>query len=110
MTSSGQPTARYVSDRPIPVAGFNWENTNGDRASAGKVTVETYATQGVERGFPLRQSRWSRQSIGSHCTRATMIVPPAISGAKRGKVAEAAAQAIQYYADRFGPYPYSHLP
>ncbi len=109
--SSGQPTARYVSDRPIPVAGFNLGKYKVATARAGDVTVETYATLGVERDFPSAPIQVVAPSPSDPTARrGTMIVPSRPSPAQNeATVAEAAAHAIQYYADRFGPYPYSHL-
>ena len=50
--ANGQQVARWVSERPIPLAGFNLGKYKVATAQAGDVTVETYATTGVERNFP----------------------------------------------------------
>src|SRR5207302_11425745 len=50
--TTGQQTSHWVSDRPIPLAGFNLGKYKVATARAGDVTVETYATTGVERDFP----------------------------------------------------------
>ena len=49
---AGEQVSRWVSERPIPIAGFNLGKYERVVAHAGDVTVETYATSGVERGFP----------------------------------------------------------
>jgi hypothetical protein len=42
-TTSGQQTSRWISDRMIPVAGFNLGKYREATAKAGAVEVETYA-------------------------------------------------------------------
>jgi len=46
-----EQVGRWVSERPIPVAGFNLGKYIRGAAQAGNVKVETYATVGVERNF-----------------------------------------------------------
>ncbi len=108
----GHQAARWVSDRPIPLAGFNLGKYREATAQAGKVTVETYATQGVERGFPTANIQVVAPLPGDPATMRPpqVVVPSNPSPAGNAvKVGEAAAQAIQFFAERFGPYPYSHL-
>ena len=50
--TNGQQVSHWVSERPIPVAGFNLGKYKEATVQAGDVTVETYATKGVERDFP----------------------------------------------------------
>ena len=110
--------ARWVSERPIPVAGFNLGKYVRGTAQAGNVTVDTYATSGVERDFPkppppavqsdappLRPRNIAPAPIVPRA-----LIPLAPSPARSATaVAEATARAIRYYADRFGPFPYSQL-
>ena len=109
--ASGAQTSRWVSDRAIPFAGFNLGKYKVFTTRAGDVTVETYATQGVERSFPSVpiQTIDPRPPDGSpHPMQ--VIVPRRPSPAQTEEaVGEAAAHAIQYYAERFGPYPYRKL-
>jgi hypothetical protein len=103
-------TSRWISDRPIPVAGFNLGRYKEAETRAGNVGVETYAAQGVEKDFPSAQIQVIEPLPNSpkHTTR--MVIPsrPAPSQTE-GSVGESAARAIQYFAERFGPFPYSHL-
>lgn len=121
-TASGQPTqpqnssdeqvGRWVSERPIPVAGFNMGKYVRAETKAGNVSVETYATAGVERDFPTPQPQPIQPETSTRHPQAIPEAPltPTPSPAHNAMaVAEAAAQAIRYYADRFGPYPYSQL-
>ena len=48
----GEQASYWVSDRPMPIAGFNLGKYSRVEAQAGKVAVEAYATLGVERTFP----------------------------------------------------------
>jgi Peptidase family M1 domain len=108
-----EQVARWLSERPIPVAGFNLGKYVRAQAQAGKVTVETYATVGVEKDFP----KPGPQSVPmDDPSRRHGIIPPAPlialapSPARNATaVAESTAQAIRFYADRFGPFPYSQL-
>ncbi len=113
-TEYGEKTTRWVSERPIPVAGFNLGKYKVATAQAGNVMVETYATQGVERDFPGSQTRVIESDIPSR-QHPLPLPPPAIVPARPSparnevSVAESAARAIEYYSERFGPYPYSRL-
>jgi len=108
----GQQTSHWVSDRPIPLAGFNLGKYKVATAQAGNVNVETYATTGVERGFPTPRIQVIEPNPSNPVTRRgqELVVPKRPSPVQNEvTVAESAARAIQYYAERFGPYPYSHL-
>jgi len=109
--ANGQQTSRWVSERPIPLAGFNLGKYKMATAQAGNVTVETYATTGVERDFPSPPVQVIEPNPADPASpRAQMIVPIRPSPVQNElTVAESAARAIRYYADRFGPYPYSRL-
>ena len=110
-TTSGQQTSRWISDRLIPVAGFNLGKYREAITKAGEVEVETYATQSVERDFPrppIQVIEPMRPNPTQHAPK--LLVPtqptPALNEVTVG---EAAAHAVQYFSDRFGPFPYSHL-
>jgi hypothetical protein len=109
--ANGEQVARFVSERPIPLAGFNLGKYKEVTVRAGEVTVETYATTGVERDFPSPRVQVMEPGPADSTTRRQrLIVPNSPSPVQHETaVGEAAARAIQYYAARFGPYPYSHL-
>jgi hypothetical protein len=103
--ASDEQVGRWVSERPMPVAGFNLGKYVRGTAQAGSVTVETYATGGVERDF----AKPAMPTLQIDPRPAT-IAPPAPSPARNATaVAESTARAIDYYAARFGPFPYSQL-
>ena len=109
----GELAMRWVSERPIPLAGFNLGKYKMATAKAGDVTVETYATSGVERDFPsapIQIVHPSPQVPAPRHTGVQVIAPAPPSPARNAQpLAERTARAIEYYAERFGPYPYSRL-
>ena len=107
----GLQTVRFVSERPIPLAGFNLGKYKEVTARAGDVTVEAYATRGVERDFPTGKIEVIDPNPSDPTSRGREILLPNRPSPVQNEVmvAESAAAAIQYYAERFGPYPYSHL-
>ncbi len=109
--AKGQQSARWVSERPIPLAGFNLGKYKVVTTQAGNVTVETYATQGVERDFPSGHIQVVEPDPSRPVPRSPQLIMPSRPSPTLTEVSvgQAAASAIQYYAERFGPYPYSHL-
>lgn len=108
-----EQTSRWVSDRPIPVAGFNLGQYRSVTAKAGSVTIDTYATRGVEKSFPNADvqvvTRDGLTPLDPRPRPPEVVVPSPPSPAQNElTVSASAVQAIQYYSDRFGPYPY-HL-
>jgi hypothetical protein len=104
--------SRWVSERPIPIAGFDLGKYDRAVAHAGDVTVETYATATMERGFPTPSIKSVMpnplQPAGHHPP--PILVPVQPSPARNAQaVADASARAIEFYAQRYGPYPYSDL-
>jgi len=110
-TADGLQKSRWVSDRPIPLAGFNLGKYKVATVQAGDVPVETYATTGVERNFPSPKIQVIEPSPTDRTNRRVQLIVPSHPSPAQTEVTvgEAAARAIHYYADRFGPYPYSHL-
>jgi Peptidase family M1 domain len=110
-TSAGLQIGRWVSERPIPVAGFNLGKYKEATTRAGTVTVETYATYNVERDFPSTPIQEIVPTpIPALHQPPRIFVPLHPSPARNeASVGESAAGAIRYYSDRFGAYPYSKL-
>ncbi|HET6175705.1 MAG TPA: M1 family aminopeptidase [Candidatus Sulfotelmatobacter sp.] len=109
--TNGEQVARFVSERPIPVAGFNLGKYKVATTQAGSVTVETYAASGVERDFPSAKIEVIDPGPSSPIARRPQVIVPNRPSPARNEVTvgDSAARAIQYYAERFGPYPYSRL-
>jgi hypothetical protein len=115
-TPAGEQESRWVSERPIPLAGFNLGKYRRASARAGDVEVEAYATSGVERGFPKTQRETGippdnpRPAPPNAPRLPPLIATVNPSPAHNAQaVADASARAIEFYASRFGPYPYSDL-
>jgi len=108
---NGLQTSHFVSERPIPLAGFNLGKYKVATAQAGTVTVETYASTGVEREFPSARIQVIEPDPSNPAPRGPRVIEPDRPSPAQNEVTvgESAARAIQYYASRFGPYPYSHL-
>jgi len=104
--------ARWVSERPLPVAGFDLGKYVRATAKAGDIDIDTYATIGVERDFPNPPASEDQPAVGRTPRKIPLprIVAAAPSPARNAMaVAESTARAIDYYAERFGPFPYSKL-
>jgi len=114
-TAKGEQTSRWVSERPIPLAGFNLGKYKEATAEAGDVLVETYATRGVEKGFPSAPitviDPGPNPATPEQIKRPPQVIAPPQPSPVRTEVtvAEEASRAIEFYAARFGPYPYGRL-
>jgi hypothetical protein len=110
--AADEQVARWISERPIPVAGFNLGKYVRGVAQAGTVTVETYATSGVERNFPkppMPAIEIGPQPPLPHDVQVPLAPPVPSPAHNANAVAETTARAIRYYAERIGPFPYSQL-
>jgi len=110
LSSAGEEqVSRWVSERPIPLAGFNLGQYTVESAKAGEVLVQAYASAGVERTFraapPVVIVPPDR-----HRARPITISPPSPEPARNAlAVAEISARSITFFNRLFGPYPYSSL-
>lgn len=118
-TEAEQPVAgkssRWTTKIPIPVAGFNLGKYFRAEARATDAIVETYAAAGLERAFPKPPPEEAvavprvppilpppRESLP--------VLAPPVSPARNAQfVADNAARAINFYSERFGPYPFGTL-
>ncbi|MGH9670462.1 MAG: M1 family metallopeptidase [Terriglobales bacterium] len=110
-TVAGEQVAHWVSERPIPLAGFNLGRYVASSAKAGDVLVETYATHAMETAFPRRKtvvvpppSPRGRESLPLEVT-----LPPPDPAANAHQVAERAARTIEFLSKRIAPFPYGSL-
>lgn len=111
---AGELVSRWVSERPIPFAGFNLGKYSHATADAGTVKVETYAASAVERNFPRISQRPALPPLLPNppvfVPPIAEVPPPAPSPARAApSVSELAARAITAYSRWYGPFPYSHL-
>ena len=113
----GEKISHWISERPIPVAGFNLGKYVRAEARAGNVLVEAYGTKGVEKSFPKAPPEVVTSPLdvrprhsGAQPTLPTVITPGPPSPARDVQaVADRAAKAITNFSQWFGPYPYSSL-
>jgi len=110
--SAGEQASRWVSERPIPVAGFNLGKYQRVATRADNVGVDVYATNAVERSFPRPKAEVVvlDPGIGNVPDTPVIVNPLPLSPARNAQmVAATAAHAIELYSRRFGPYPYGEL-
>lgn len=113
--SPGEEASHWVSDRPMPVAGFNLGKYSRVVAHAGTVQVEAYATAVVERTFPKGTTEsaipqpLSPFQIRRPSQALTVTAPPPSPARNAQAVADLSAHAVEFFANRFGPYPYADL-
>ena len=111
-----QQISRWVTERTVPVAGFNLGKYLRTDAQAAGVRVETFATPNVEKTMitaeadpPLPPAVFPRQQPGP----VPVPLPPRAARPSPAHNLEMvngqAAQAIEFYSQHFGQYPYSGL-
>lgn len=111
-SEGGEHVARWVSDRPIPIAGFNLGRYAMARVQSGNTVIETYAARGVERSFPVAgikippniPNRSGREMPSTP----TAPAPPDPASEAR-PVAERAARTLEFLSQRLGPFPFGTL-
>jgi hypothetical protein len=110
-----EQVSHWVSERPMPMAGFNLGKYHRATARAGNVVVSTYASQEVEKAFPQAKTTVNLPAPifprGAVPRPRIMEIPePSPSPARNAQsVADRAAQAIDFFSQNFGPYPYDSL-
>ena len=112
-----EKVSRWISERPIPVAGFNLGKYVRADAKAANVRVEVYGTKGVEKTFPKAPAAeieppvfYGAPGSRSRSMARIEVAPPPPSPARDAKaVADQAARAIESFSQWFGPYPFSSL-
>ena len=110
-TVEGEQVSRWVSERPIPVAGFNLGHYQKSEMLAGTVKVNSYFAAGMERSFPKTTEVVTEPALrpgrpGLNRGVQVPVPPPHPSG----EIASSeAAAAIEYFSPRIGEYPFSSL-
>ncbi len=114
-TVEGEQVARYATEHPIPVAGFNLGQYERAQAKAGEVGVTTYVTQTVERSAAARASGPQAPLLPPppRNPRLPQPVPlpetPPDPSRQAQNVADSAARTVDWLSRRLGPFPYSSL-
>jgi hypothetical protein len=106
----GERVDRFVSERPIPLAGFNLGQYMETKASTANVQVDTYAARGVEASL-AKQSVVVLPGIRRPGGEPTVaVIGPTFNPVEQAqKISDQSARIIEYYSARVGPYPYSSL-
>ncbi len=109
-----QKVTRWVSEQPVPVAGFNLGRYKSTKLQAGEVTVEAFAAEGMESAFPgSRQGgaapppREARPSARTGRRPMPSLRPQPASHLER--VAQASAEVLEFLHPRIGPLPFRSL-
>jgi hypothetical protein len=110
-TADGQQVSRWVSERPIPVAGFNLGHYQESQMRAAGVNVDSFAAAGVENSFPTTTETVIEPAVSPHRPGQREIVQVPLPKPKpTGEIAASeAASAIEYMSSNLAPFPYSTL-
>jgi hypothetical protein len=114
-TSGAEQLSRWVSERPVPVAGFNLGKYSQTATRAGEVNVVTYATSTMERSFAGTNTAETKMPDlfrlpGSAGPMGGVLAPEPPSPAENARMVGAvSARALEFYEHCFGPFPYGEL-
>ncbi len=109
-TAGNMEVSHWVSERPIPLAGFNLGQYTQSLAKAGSVTVASYAARAMEDAFPKPKTLVILRSTPVPGNRVAEVTPnPLNPSSNSERVAEESARTIEFFSKRFGPFPYSSL-
>jgi hypothetical protein len=117
-SSEGWLESRWRSDGVFRMAGFNLGPYISVERRAGKTHVAVYATREAESSLEKRRAVVTVPSViifgpaGREMNTPSLVVkvpPPLTPSAFLDHVADLAADAVEYYASLFGPFPYPRL-
>jgi Peptidase family M1 domain len=108
-TAGGEQLSHWVSERPIPLAGFNLGKYRTVRAHAGKTEVEILAARGVEDSITEPAVSFAELPRFPRRT-PNMVAPPPFAPAPEAQaVAQRSTRALEFFARNFGPFPFDSL-
>ncbi len=110
--AAGEQVARWVTEQPATLAGFNLGKYERAVAHAGAVSVETYAARRMEKTFPRAPDQVvAIPDIRMLPKQRTVVQGPVLLSPARNAqaVADKAAQAVEFFTQRFGSFPYNSL-
>lgn len=111
-TSNELTTSHWVSDRPVPVGGFNLGHYTEALDAEGPTEIAAYASHSVEKDFPTPQGQIvaRRSSPWTGSTLTEVNVPLDLNPAASTKaIAREGARTVGFYNTMLGPYPFSAL-
>ncbi len=113
---ANESLGHWVSDGPIPIAGFNLGRYVKTSVRIGEVQINSYATRGVENAMPQPAPSATLPVSGSQSPMAPEGIqaappiaasPTPVTGG--ASLANGAADTITSLAKMFGPYPFTSL-
>ncbi len=114
-TNGQELIGRWVSEVPMPLAGFNLGQYTRKSVRVGNVSVDAYASSSLESSLTEMSAppviATPKRNLPPGADEAVVVAPPlTINPSQSGEsVAERCASAIETYTQWFGPYPYSSL-
>jgi hypothetical protein len=112
VTQDGLLTSRWISERPMPLAGFNLGHYQRAEAK-GEVAVEVYAAKGVETAMNASQPPDLAPPIitGRGAEHEALAAPPPTPepAGNAQALADTVQRGIQTFTEEMGPYPYDSL-
>jgi hypothetical protein len=93
-TQDGVQKTRFVSDKPIPHAGFNLGRFETATVTSKNLVIDAYAGRSVEKSLAEAEAR-------------SQIHPDPSKEVQN--IADHAARTVESLAHELGPFPYSHL-
>ena len=110
----GQFVGHWISDGPVPIAGFNLGRYIKTTANAGDVIINSYATRGVENDMPRSEQVAPAQTLPSAITPEGITSAPAGASAPAPvaaglSLAKRAAASVTSLENILGPFPFSSL-
>ena len=115
--SGGDKQAHWISEHPMPLAGFNLGEYVETSAHAGPTLVESFAGKGQGGEFSLKTAgptsppvfRGNRRKQEQGQDAVPIIERPPVISAHAPLVARDAARAIDFLSAHIGPFPYRTL-
>ena len=110
--TGGEKQVHWISERPIPLAGFNLGEYTETSARAGNTVVESFAAKGLSGEFPLKSRTVESNAPvfrGDNPQTITIYERPPVVSAHAPLVAGDAARAITFLSEHVAPFPYSEL-
>jgi Peptidase family M1 domain len=110
--------SRWISDSAFPVAGFNLGPYDARTRDIGSTRLQVYATAEAEAALERRYLEAQAESesrtesvLGRRLPEADTppVLQPLGPAELIDKVADSAAQAVAYFEELFGPFPYRRL-
>ena len=108
----GNFVGHWISEKPIPVAGFNLGVYVRSTATSGTVSVDVYEARGFENQKPsISASNFSPQlkSPPLPGTTEPILAPPPIVAGTGQSLADRAAATLTALSQTLGPYPFTTL-